>query len=221
MISVPPRRQDSMTTVKSQLSVSVDGFVAGPNQSLENPIGEGGMALHQWLFAANSWREAHGLDGGEGGADSDVIEAGITGVGAYIMGRKMFGGGEGPWDETWAGWWGDDPPFHVPVFVMTHHRRPPLVLSDTTFTFVTDGIEAAVAQARAAAGDGDVMVAGGASVVQQCIRAGLLAELHLHVVPVILGSGERLLDDIGTPTFELLEVVASPTVTHGRYRTAH
>lgn len=210
-----------MTTTRSQISVSVDGFVAGPNQSMENPIGEGGMALHQWAFAARGWREAHGLDGGEGGADSDVIDEGVRGVGAYLMGRKMFGGGDGPWDEAWTGWWGDEPPFHAPVFVLTHHPRPPLVLGDTTFTFVTEGVEAAAELARTAAGEDDVMVAGGASAVQQCLRAGLLDELHLHVVPVVLGSGERLLENIGAPTFELLQVVGSPTVTHVKYRVSY
>ena len=142
-------------------------------------------------------------------------------VGAYVMGRKMFGGGDGPWDEKWTGWWGEDPPYHAPVFVLTHHPRELLSMQGgTTFTFVTDGIESALDQARAAAGDQDVAIAGGASAVQQYLAAGLLDELYLHIVPVILGAGERLLDGVGRPTLEPVEVVASPAVTHVRYRVA-
>jgi dihydrofolate reductase len=143
----------------------------------------------------------------------------MQGIGAYIMGRKMFGGGDGEWDESWTGWWGEDPPYHAPVFVLTHHPRAPLTMQGgTTFTFVTDGIESALAQARAAAGDLDVSIAGGASAVAQYLAAGLLDELHLHVVPVTLGAGERLLDGVGELTLEPLEVVASPAVTHVKYR---
>jgi dihydrofolate reductase len=141
--------------------MSLDGFVAGPNQSVKNPIGEGGMRLHQWLFKTASWREQQGLEGGERNADAEVVDEVVRGVGAYIMGRKMFGGGEGPWNESWKGWWGDDPPYHVPVFVLTHHPREPLPMQGgTTFTFVTDGIESALEQARTAAGDKDVAIAG-------------------------------------------------------------
>ena len=207
-----------MNSVICQISISLDGFVAGPNQSVEHPLGEGGMRLHQWLFDAAGWRRRHGLDGGEGGADSGVVDEVDAGVGAYIMGRKMFGGA-GPWDDAWTGWWGENPPFHVPVFVLTHHPRQPLPMQgDTTFTFVTDGIEAALDQARAAAGDMDVMIAGGASAVQQYLAAGLLDELYLHVVPILLGAGERLLENVGDPKLEPVKVVASPAVTHVKYR---
>jgi len=208
-----------MPLLKSQISISLDGFVAGPNQSTENPLGEGGEGLHDWVVKTASWREQHGYEGGERGPDSDVVAAAVSGTGAYVMGRKMFGGGEGPWDESWQGWWGEEPPFHVPVFVLTHHARDPLPLQGgTTFHFVTDGIEAALEQARAAAGDADVMVAGGASAISQYLAAGLLDELHLHIVPILLGGGARLLDDAGNPELEPVEVVASPAVTHVRYR---
>ncbi len=150
---------------------------------------------------------------------SAQLAALTEGVGAYVMGRRMFGGGEGPWDEAWRGWWGDDPPFHAPVFVLTHHPRAPLtMLGGTTFTFVTDGIESALEQARAAAGEGDVAIAGGASAARQYLAAGLLDELYLHIVPILLHAGERLLEDVGAPTFEPVQVVASPVVTHVRYR---
>jgi dihydrofolate reductase len=208
-----------MGKVTCQISVSLDGFVAGPNQSIENPIGEGGMRLHGWVFATSSWRRQQGEDGGVDGVDSEVADEVVQGVGAYIMGRKMFGGGSGPWDEEWKGWWGDQPPYHTPVFVLTHHRRPPLaMLGGTTFTFVNDGSASALDQARAAAGERDVAIAGGASVIRQYLAAGALDELYLHVVPVILGSGERLLEDVGDPILEPIKVVASPAVTHIRYR---
>jgi dihydrofolate reductase len=208
-----------MSSVTCQLSVSLDGFVAGPNQSLENPIGEGGMRLHDWAFATESWRKQHGLEGGQHNVDAEVADQLMQGVGAYIMGRKMFGGGDGPWDETWKGWWGDDPPYRTPVFVLTNHPREPLPMEGgTTFMFVTEGIEAALALARAAAGTGDVAIAGGARTVQQYLAAGLLDELYLHIVPIVLGSGERLFEGVGDPTFEPVEVVASPAATHVRYR---
>jgi len=208
-----------MGLVTCQISVSLDGYAAGPNQSLENPIGEGGMRLHEWVFATAGWRSMEGLDGGEETPDSEALTEVMSGNGAYIMGRKMFGGGPGPWDESWTGWWGDDPPYHVPVFVLTAHPREPLTMQGgTTFTFVTDGIDSALAQARAAAGEANVSIAGGASTVRQFLRAGHLDELYLHLVPVVLGAGERLLDDVGDPQFELLNVVNSPTVTHLRYR---
>ena len=208
-----------MSSVTCQISISLDGFVAGPNQSTENPIGEGGERLHEWAFATDTWREQHGSGGGERNADAEVAEEVVQGVGAYIMGRKMFGGGDGPWDETWRGWWGEDPPFHVPVFVLTHHPREPLPMEGgTTFTFVTDGIESALEQARTAAGDKDVMIAGGASAVQQYLAAGLLDELYLHIVPILLGAGERLLEGVGDPRLEPVKVIASPAVTHVKYR---
>jgi dihydrofolate reductase len=208
-----------MSSVTCQISISLDGFVAGPNQSLENPIGEGGMRLHQWLFDTASWREQQGLEGGMRSADSEIVETLVNNVGAYIMGRKMFGGGDGAWDETWKGWWGDEPPYHVPVFVLTHHPRKPLSMGGgTTFTFVTEGIESALEQARSAAGDKDIMIAGGARAVQQYLAAGLLDELYLHIVPVVLGAGERLVENVGDPTLHPVSVVASPAVTHVKYR---
>src|SRR3982074_118313 len=208
-----------MNLVTCHISISLDGFVAGPNQSMENPIGEGGMRLHQWLFETASWREQHGEEGGAHTADSDMVRGLFKHVGAYIMGRKMFGGGDGPWDETWTGWWGEDPPYHVPVFVLTHHPREPLSMQGgTTFTFVTDGIESALEQARTAAGDDDVAIAGGASAVQQYLAAGMLDELYLHVVPIVLGAGERLLVNVGDPVLRPVNVIASPAVTHVKYR---
>jgi dihydrofolate reductase len=211
-----------MSSLTSQISISLDGYAAGPNQSLENPLGEGGERLHDWAIATASWRAQHGLEAGEHSADSDVIDSVVKGVGAYIMGRKMFGGGDGPWEESWRGWWGDDPPYHVPVFVLTHHAREPLVMEGgTTFTFVTDGIDSALEQARAAAGDQDVTIAGGATAIQQYLAAGLLDELYLHIVPIVLGGGERLLENVGEPRLEPVEVVASPAVTHIRYRVRH
>ena len=208
-----------MSSVTCQISISLDGYVAGPNQSLENPVGENGLRLHQWLFETASWREQQGEAGGAHSVDSDVVRDLFTNVGAYIMGRKMFGGGDGPWDETWTGWWGEDPPYHVPVFVLTHHQRQPLPMQGgTTFTFVTDGVESALEQARAVAGDKDIMIAGGAHTVRQYLRAGLLDELYLHIAPVLLGAGERLLEKVGDPTLEPMNVIASPAVTHVKYR---
>jgi dihydrofolate reductase len=208
-----------MSSVTCNISMSLDGFVAGPNQSVENPLGEGGMRLHEWVIATDSWREQHGLDGGERSADAEVVDEVVEGVGAYIMGRRMFGGGDGRWDETWTGWWGEEPPFHAPVFVLTHHAREPLPMQGgTTFTFVTDGIESALDQARTAAGDKDVTIAGGASAVQQYLGAGMLDELYLHIVPIILGAGDRLLEGVGDPALEPVKVVASPGVTHVKYR---
>jgi len=159
------------------------------------------------------------LQGGERDADSQVVEDVVQDVGAYIMGRKMFGGGDGPWDGEWTGWWGEDPPYHVPVFVLTHHAREPLVMQGgTTFTFVTDGAESALKQARAAAGHRDVAIAGGASTVQQYLSSGALDELFLHIVPIILGAGERLLENVGDPTLRPIQVIESPAVTHVKYR---
>jgi dihydrofolate reductase len=208
-----------VSRVRCQLSISLDGFVAGPNQSLENPLGEGGMRLHEWVFGTAGWRAQQGMEGGVEGVDSDVAADLMRGVGAYVMGRNMFGGGTGAWDESWTGWWGADPPYHAPVFVLTHHPRAPLPMEGgTEFRFVTEGVTAALAQAREAAGDGDVMVAGGAATAAQFLRAGLLDELYLHLAPVVLGSGERLFADVGDPRLEPVEVIASPAVTHLRYR---
>jgi dihydrofolate reductase len=208
-----------MSQVRSHISMSLDGYVAGPNQTLENPLGEGGEGLHDWVVATASWRAQHGKEGGERNADSEVVEEDSRNIGAQIMGRGMFGGGDGPWDESWRGWWGEDPPFHTPVYVLTHHAREPLEMQGgTTYHFVTDGIESALEQARAAAGDKDVLVAGGANAIQQYLAAGLLDELHLHIVPVLLGGGARLLENVGNATFEPVKVVASPAVTHVEYR---
>jgi dihydrofolate reductase len=208
-----------MGSVTCHISMSLDGYVAGPNQNADNPIGDGGMRLHEWVLATASWRRQHGLEGGERTADSEVVDDVARGVGAYIMGRKMFGGGDGPWDEGWTGWWGENPPYHAPVFVLTHHARPALrMLGGTTFTFVTDGADAALERARAAAGGNDVAIAGGASAIQQYLAAGHLDELFVHIVPIILGDGERLLDGVGDLSLEPVQVIASPAVTHIRYR---
>jgi len=208
-----------MSQLKCQISVSLDGYVAGPNPSLEEPLGRNGERIHDWVVRTRAWRERHGYEGGEDGADSEIVDDMVRGIGAYIMGRNMFGGGPGPWDGEWRGWWGDEPPFHVPVFVLIHHPREPLEMQGgTTFHFVTDGIEAALERAREAAGDADVMLAGGAEAVQQYLRAGLVDELFLHIAPVVLGGGRRLLDGVGYVPLEQVEVVSSPRVTHVRYR---
>jgi len=208
-----------MGLVSCQISISLDGFVAGPNQSLDNPLGEGGMRLHEWVFPTASWRRHQGQEGGVDNSDSEVVDEVSEGIGAYIMGRNMFGGGPGDWDRNWKGWWGPDPPYHTPVFVLTHHPREPLPMQGgTTFTFVTDGIESALEQAQAAAGDQIVSIAGGASAVRQYLAAGKLDELYLHVAPVVLGAGERLLEGVGDPVLEPVKVVASPSVTHIKYR---
>ncbi|MDQ3644812.1 MAG: dihydrofolate reductase family protein [Actinomycetota bacterium] len=195
--------------------------MAGPNQSEENPLGEGGESLHDWVVALRAWRELHGREGGEVNASNAVIEEAQTNVGAEIMGRGKFGGGPGPWgDDPWRGWWGEDPPFHMPVFVLTHHEREPLTLSDTTFTFVTDGIESALKQARAAAGT-DVTIGGGADVINQYLAAGLVDELELHVVPLLLGGGARLFEGVDPDlTLEQVRAVEAPGVTHLKYRLA-
>ncbi|MCA1684169.1 MAG: dihydrofolate reductase family protein, partial [Actinobacteria bacterium] len=196
-----------------------------PNPSLDLPLGEGGDRLHEWVLELEAWRRPHGMDGGVTNVDSEVVEETMADVGASVMGRRMFSGGRGPWDAdpNADAWWGDDPPFHHPVFVLTSHARPPLTKQGgTTFTFVTDGIEAALDQARAAAGDANVQVNGGAHVVQQYIRAGLLDELQVHVVPVFLGDGVRLFENhVADPPVELecTRTVESPTgVRHLRYR---
>jgi dihydrofolate reductase len=204
-----------MSNVTCQISISLDGYVAGPGQSTDNPIGEGGMRLHDWAFAA--WADK--AEGDARSADAKVTDTLMQGNGAYIMGRNMFGPGRGEWDASWRGWWGDDPPYHTPVYVLTNHPRESLEMEGgTTFHFVTDGIESALEQARAVAGDADVAIAGGASTVRQYLAAGLLDELYLHVAPITLGAGERLLEDLPGQTFEPIEVVASPAVTHVKYR---
>jgi dihydrofolate reductase len=210
-----------MSKVRVHISTSLDGYVAGPNQSMDEPLGEGGERLHDWLVALKAWREAAGMEGGEENASSPVVTDAFANVGAEIMGRGKFGPpGRGPWgDDPWQGWWGDDPPFHKPVFVLTHHEREPLSLPDTTFTFVTDGIESALAQARDAAGHGDVFIGGGAKAINEYMAAGLVDELELHVVPILLGGGARLFEGVGPEVkLELLRVVEAPGVTHLKYR---
>jgi dihydrofolate reductase len=209
-----------MGKVKAQISVSADGYMAGPNQSEENPLGEGGMALHEWVVELAAWRKPHGREGGEVNASSEVFEAATVDIGAVVMGRNMFGPVRGPWSEPlWNGWWGDEPPFRVPVFVLTHHEREPLTLGETTFHFVTGRIEEAISRAREAAAERDVAIGGGGETIQQAIRAGLLDELWVAQVPLILGAGVRLLDDIGSDTkLEQLRVVDAPGVAHILYR---
>jgi dihydrofolate reductase len=210
-----------MSKVRTQISISADGYVAGPNQSEENPLGEGGDSLHDWVVELKAWREPHGMEGGEVNESTPVVEESLLDVGAEIMGRGKFGPPEGgPWgDDPWNGWWGDDPPFHQPVFVVTHHEREPLTLSDTTFTFVTEGIEAALEQAKEATGGKDVMIGGGAATINQYLAAGLVDELELHVPPLILGGGARLFEEVGPDLkLEQLRAVEAPGVTHLKYR---
>jgi dihydrofolate reductase len=212
-----------MAKLKFQISVSLDGFVAGPNQSEEHPLGEGGEQLHEWVVELAAWRKPHGREGGETNASSAVFEEATANVGATIMGRGMFGGGPGPWGEDpWRGWWGDEPPFHHPVFVLTHHEREPLELEGgNRFVFVTDGIESALAQAREAAGDKDVAIGGGAKAIQQYLEAGLVDEMLLNVVPILLGSGTRLFENLDdAPGLEQVEAIEAPGVAHLRYRRA-
>jgi dihydrofolate reductase len=210
-----------MSRLKLNITMSIDGFVAGPDQSPEHPLGVGGEELHDWLIPLRAFRESHGEEGGEVNASTPIAEEILGNVGAVIMGRNMFGGGPGPWrDDAWKGWWGDDPPFHSPVFVLTHHAREPLEMQGgTTFHFVTDGIESALEQARAAAGDKDVSLGGGAGAAQQYLAAGLLDEVLVSIVPVLLGSGSRLFDNLGDrkPTLEQVQAIEAPGVTHIRY----
>ena len=210
-----------MSKVRVHISASLDGYVACPNQSQEEPLGQGGERLHEWVVKLRSWRERQGMQGGDENANNAVVDEENTNVGAEIMGRGKFGPAtRGPWgDDPWQGWWGDDPPFHKPVFVLTHHEREPLVLTDTTFTFVTDGIESALERARQAAGEKDVFIGGGADVINQYLAAGLVDELELHVVPLLLGGGARLFADIGPDVkLELIRTIEAPGVTHLKYR---
>jgi dihydrofolate reductase len=213
-----------VSRLRFQISVSLDGFAAGPNQSEEHPLGEGGEQLHEWVLKLAAWRGPHGYEGGEVNASSAVVEETLENVGATIMGRNMFGGGPGPWGEDpWGGWWGDDPPFHHPVFVLTHHEREPLEKEGgNSFTFVTEGIESALAQAKEAAGGKDVALGGGAEVAQQYLAAGLIDEMLLNVVPVMLGSGTRLFDNLGAAEvgLEQVRVVEAPDVAHLLYRAS-
>ena len=212
-----------MARITLDISMSLDGFVAGPDPTLEDPLGKRGMELHEWVFGLAAWRAEHGMEGGETGPHSDLVAEYVASYGAVVMGRRMFSGGEGPWDSdpNGRGWWGDDPPFHVPVFVLTNHARDDLEMQGgTTFHFVTDGIEAALDRAEEAAGDRAVHVAGGADVVQQVLNAGRFDELRIHVSPVFLGAGTRLFDGIdgGAVKLEPLPMPASKAVTHLRYR---
>jgi dihydrofolate reductase len=209
-----------MSKLTFDITTSLDGFVAGPDPGPDQGLGEGGEELHEWALGLAGFQEMHGRSGGEKNADDEVLREATANAGAAIMGRGMFGGGEGPWDESWKGWWGDDPPFRHPVFVLTHHPREPLSFENgTTFTFVTDGIESALEQARAAAGEKDVHIGGGANVAQQYLNAGLLDQVELHVVPLLLGGGVRLFEDMDPERkLEIDRVVASPAVTHIRYR---
>ena len=205
--------------------MSLDGFVAGPEQSKDNPLGVGGMRLHEWAFPLRAFRETHGLDGGEVNESTAIIEEAFANVGASVMGRNMFGGHPGPWDsaERWDGWWGRNPPFHHPVFVLTHHAREPLKMEGgTTFTFVTAGIEAALEQARRAAEGKDVSLGGGANAARQYLVAGLVDEMQISLVPVLFGAGERLFDGVGDDLhgLSLVRTVAAPGVTHLKFARA-
>jgi dihydrofolate reductase len=203
----------------SSFSVSLDGFGAGPDQSLEHPLGVGGMALHDWVFGTRTFRQMHGGgDGGTTGMDDDFAARGMAGLGAWILGRNMFGPVRGPWpDDTWKGWWGDNPPYHVPVFVLTHHARAPITMEGgTVFHFVTDGIHAALARAREAAQGKDVRLGGGVATIRQYLRAGLLDELHLAMAPALLGRGEALFAgiDLTALGYRCTEHVATPNAMH-------
>jgi len=212
-----------MSQVRFKISMSLDGFVAGPRQSVEDPLGVGGTRLHEWVFPLAAFRSMHGFAGeGVVNESNAVVEASIANIGATVMGRHMFGGHPGKWDAAnpWTGWWGSNPPFHHPVFVVTHHPRAPLTLEGgTTFTFVTDGIESALAQARRAAGAKDVSLAGGAHVAREFLKAGLVDEMEINLVPTLLGSGERLFDGTGEDLhgLELIRTVAMPNVTHLKF----
>jgi len=203
------------------IAMSVDGYVAGPEQSLDDPLGKGGRRLHEWVFETRFGREMIGEAGGDEGIDHEFLARGVVGIGATIMGRNMFGPIRGHWvDDEWKGWWGDEPPYHHPVFVLTHHPRAPIAMNGgTTFYFVTDGIESALAQAFDAAAGQDVRVGGGASTVQQYLRAGVVDEMHVVIVPILLGRGERLFANLagGPEGMECAEFVASPSVAHVRF----
>ncbi|RKS73064.1 dihydrofolate reductase [Actinomadura pelletieri DSM 43383] len=196
-----------MSKVTCDITVSVDGYVAGPDQRLDTPLGEGGERLHRWMF-----------EEGEAEVNAEVVK-GIVDAGAFVMGRNMFASGRGEWDLSWRGWWGDEPPYHAPVFVLTHYPREPVPMEGgTTFHFVTDGIEAALSRARDAAGDRNVAVAGGAQTVNQYLAAGLIDELRLHIAPIVLGAGERLFTDVGDLALEPTAVSHTALVTHVTYR---
>jgi dihydrofolate reductase len=202
-------------------SMSLDGYGAGPQQDLDHPLGVGGTRLHEWIFATRSGRQMIGQEGGTDGLDDEFFSGRESGVGATIMGRNMFGPIRGPWGKNeWTGWWGEEPPFHHAVFVLTHHPHAPIEMQGgTTFHFIDGGIEAALSAACEAAGGRDVLVGGGAATIRQYLRASLIDEMHLAIVPVLLGSGERLFDDLGpsTDNYRCVEHVCSPAVTHVRF----
>ena len=209
-----------MGKIRFNVSLSLDGYMAGPDQSEQNPLGVGGMDLHNWLFDMEAWRTSHGESGGRVGPSTPVVKELEAGFGAVVMGRNMFGPIRGEWGgDPWRGWWGDDPPYHTPVFVLTHYERESLEMEGgTTFHFVTDGFESAMDQALAAAGDDDVLVAGGASVIRHYLAAGVIDEFWLNLVPLLLGSGERPLDGIPSRSnFEVVGVIPAPKATHLKY----
>jgi dihydrofolate reductase len=211
-----------MSRLRCHISISADGFVAGPNQSEENPLGEGGEGLHEWIVSTAAWREMYEKPGGEANESSRIVQETMENVGAGVMGRNMFGPiGGGDWsDRQWKGWWGDDPPYHTDVFILTHHPREPVEMhGGTTYHFVTDGIERALERAKESANGQDVRLWGGAEVINQYLAAGLLDELELHIVPVLLGGGARLFDNLGGAEIRLEQVrsVGAPDVTHVRY----
>jgi len=216
-----------MSNVRFNLSISLDGYLAGPDQSLENPLGVGGLHLHDWAFPLAAFQREHGMEAspdepGLVNASTQVVEEQIRHVGAVIMGRNMFGGYPGPWrsDPPWTGWWGDNPPYHVPVFVITHHPRASLEMQGgTTFHFVTDGVDAALARARAAAGGKDIVIGGGASIAHQYLAASAVDEVNIAIAPILLGSGERLFDQLGSALrLEQVRAIDAPGVTHIKYR---
>jgi dihydrofolate reductase len=211
-----------VSKLRLRISMSLDGFVAGPNQSVENPLGIGGMRLHEWVFPLAEWRAMHGLEGGEVNESAQVVKESLDNLGATIMGRNMFGGHPGPWDskKPWNGWWGNNPPYHHPVFVLTHYPREPLLLEGgNTFTFVTDGINSALEQAQRAANGKDISLAGGARAAQEYLVAGLVDEMEISMSPILLGSGERLFDGVGDDLhgLKLVRTVAAPGVTHLKF----
>lgn len=211
-----------MSLLRFRISMSLDGFVAGPRQSVQNPLGLGGERLHEWAFALAIFRRMHDMEGGEVNASTAVVEESLHNVGATVMGRNMFGGHPGHWNaaQPWDGWWGENPPFHHPVFVLTRHPRPPLLKEGgTRFVFVTEGIEAALRQARQSAAGKDVVLAGGAHAARQYLAAGLVDEMEIHLVPTLLGAGERLFQDIGDDLhgLSLVRTVATPRVVHLKF----
>jgi dihydrofolate reductase len=209
-----------LSKLRLHITMSLDGFVAGPDQSEEIPLGVGGEELHNWFVPLQVFQEAHGRSGGEVNASTPVAEERMENLGATIMGRNMFGGGPGPWSDEWKGYWGDDPPYHHPVFVLTHHEREPLEMEGgTTFHFVTDGIESALARAQEAAGGQDIWLAGGADVANQYLAAGLVDEIDVSIAPLLLGAGARLFDGVGSDAVALEQVraVDAPGVTHIKY----